>query len=150
MSWQDYIDKNLIGSGNMHSSAIIGLKDGCYWAHGGTYLPQPEEIKHIQRCLEDLSLINSSGITINGVKFFGLQSGVDGDTRFIFFKKGPAGGCIYTTKQTFIIGVYGNPTGVNSLQEDLQGQKAQEKVVNPALCNSSVKFIVKYLINLGY
>ncbi|CCW70554.1 unnamed protein product [Phytomonas sp. Hart1] len=88
MSWQDYIDQNLIGSGNMHSSAIIGLKDGCYWAHGGAYVPQTEEIKLIQKSLENLSLINSSGIIINGVKFFGLQSGVDGNSTFIFSKKG--------------------------------------------------------------
>lgn len=84
------------------------------------------------------------------MKFFGLQSGLDGDSKFIFFKKGAAGGCIYTTKQTFIIGVYGNPGASSSLQQDLQNNTSLEVHVNPADCNTTVKRIAEYLINLGY
>ncbi|KAH9578832.1 Profilin [Trypanosoma melophagium] len=150
MSWQAYIDDSLIGSGFMHSAAIVGLSDGSYWAYGGTYIPQPEEVAHILKCLDDLSLVQSSGVTIYGVKFFGLQAGVDGQMKYIFFKKGAAGGCIYTSKQTAIIAVYGNPGDASSLQQDLQKTGNTEAVVNPADCNSTVKRIAEYLISLDY
>lgn len=150
MSWQAYIDDSLIGSGNMHSAAIVGLTDGSYWAYGGTYIPQPEEVKHIQKCLADPTLVQSSGVTIHGVKFFGLQSGTDGDSKFLFFKKGAAGGCVYTSKKAFIVAVYGNPGDASSLQQDLQKNSKHAATVNPADCNTTVKRIAEYLIKLGY
>lgn len=149
MSWQTYIDDSLIGSGFMHSAAIVGLTDGSYWAYGGTYIPQPAEVAHIQKCLKDPALVQSSGISIYGIKFFGLRSGADGDTSYIFFKKGGAGGCVYTTKQTFIVAVYGNPAEPSALQQDLA--KASHNVaVNPTDCNATVKRIAEYLIQLNY
>ncbi|EPY24976.1 profilin [Strigomonas culicis] len=150
MSWQAYIDDSLIGSGFMHSAAIVSLEDGSYWAYGGTYIPQPEEVTHILECIKNLTLVQSSGVTIYGVKFFGLQSGTDDDTKYIFFKKGAAGGCIYTTKQTFIVGVYGNPGEASSLAQDLTKNAQHDVPVNPADCNSTVKRIAEYLIKLGY
>lgn len=150
MSWQAYVDDSLIGSGNMHSAAIIGSADGSYWAYGGNYIPQPEEVKHIQKCLNDFTLVQSSGVTIYGVKFFGLQCGSDGDSKYIFFKKGAAGGCIYTTKQAFIVAVYGNPGDASSLTQDLKKNSAHAATVNPADCNTTVKRIADYLIKLGY
>nr|CCC95902.1 unnamed protein product [Trypanosoma congolense IL3000] len=150
MSWQSYVDESLIGSGYMHSAAIVGLADGSYWAYGGTYIPQPEEVAHILKCLENLSLVQSSGVTIYGVKFFGLQSGSDGQMKYIFFKKGAAGGCIYTSKQTAIIAVYGNPGDASALQQDLQKAESTNVPVNPADCNTTVKRIAEYLISLDY
>lgn len=150
MSWQQYIDDSLIGSGFMHSAAIVGLSDGNYWAYGGTYIPQPNEVQHILKCIADNSVVQESGVTIYGVKFFGLQAGVDGDTKYIFFKKGAAGGCIYTTKQTFIVAVYGNPGNSSALSQDLQKKKEHDTEVNPADCNATVKRIAEYLIKLGY
>lgn len=150
MSWQAYIDDSLIGSGHMHSAAIVGLHDGSYWAYGGTYIPQPDEVKHIQNCLQSLSLIQSTGVIIHGVKFFGLQSGAEDDMKFLFFKKGAAGGCVYSTKQTFIVGVYGNPGDASSLQADLTKNEKHNALVNPADCNTTVRRIADYLTKLGY
>ncbi|KEG14760.1 profilin [Trypanosoma grayi] len=150
MSWQAYVDDSLIGSGYMHSATIVGLRDGSVWAYGGTYIPQQKEIAHILKCLENLSLVQSSGITICNVKFFGLQSGVDGQMKYIFFKKGAAGGCIYTSKQAAIISVYGNPADASSLQQDLAKAGTADVAVNPADCNSTVKRIAEYLISLEY
>lgn len=150
MSWQQYVDDSLIGSGFMHSAAIVSLADGSYWAYGGTYIPQPEEVKHILQCLSNLSLVQSSGVTIYGVKFFGLQSGADGNSKYVFFKRGGAGGCIFTTKQTFIIGVYGNPEDASALAQDLKKNTKHDVPVNPADCNATVKSIADYLIGLGY
>jgi profilin len=36
MSWQDYVDKQLIGSGRVKEAAICGL-DGNVWARSGTF-----------------------------------------------------------------------------------------------------------------
>ncbi|KAH8603348.1 putative Profilin [Trypanosoma vivax] len=150
MSWQAYVDDSLIGSGHMHSAAIVSLADGSYWAYGGTYIPQPEEVTHILKCIKDFSVVQSSGVTIHGVKFFGLQSGTDGQMKYIYFKKGAAGGCIYTSMQTAIIAVYGNPGDASSLQQDLQKTAATGVAVNPADCNTTVKRIAEYLISLEY
>ncbi|RNF04624.1 profilin [Trypanosoma conorhini] len=150
MSWQAYIDDSLIGSGYMHSAAIVGLSDGSYWAYGGTYIPQPDEVAHILKCLDNFSLVQSSGVTIYGVKFFGLQCGTDGEMKYIFLKKGAAGGCIYTSKQTAIIAIYGNPGESSSLQHDLEKRGGADVAVNPADCNSTVKRIAEYLISLDY
>ncbi|CAD2216395.1 profilin [Angomonas deanei] len=151
MSWQAYIDDSLIASGFMHSAAIVSLADGSYWAYGGTAIPQPAEVKHILQILNDLTLVQSSGVTVGGVKYFGLQSGNDGESKYFFFKKGAAGGCVYTTKQAFIIGVYGNPGDASSLDSELHKSSAKADVpVNPADCNATVKRIADYLIKLGY
>jgi hypothetical protein len=36
MSWQDYVDKQLLGSGCIREAAICGL-DGNVWARSGTF-----------------------------------------------------------------------------------------------------------------
>lgn len=35
MSWQSYVDTNLVGTGNVTSAAIVGLKGGVWAASAG-------------------------------------------------------------------------------------------------------------------
>lgn len=142
MSWQEYIDGSLIGSGHMHSAAIVGLADGSYWAYGGTYIPQPDEVAQILKILKEPSLIFSGGVTIAGQKFLGLRS----DNNHMIFKKGAAGGCVYVSNQAAVIGVYGDPAGDNELLK----KDASGNAVNPADCNATVQRIADYLKSLQY
>jgi profilin len=151
--WQGYIDSSLIGSGNMHSAAIVGLADGSYWAYGGTYIPQPEEVTHILKALKDPSAALASGITIGGVKFFAVRA-VPG---LIYIKKGGAGGCIAQSLQAAVIGIYGNPEAGSALLAETSAKSAGGAAggdisnnVNPADCNATVESIANYLKSNQY
>ena len=144
--WQGYIDSSLIGSGHMHSAAIVGL-DGSYWAYGGTYIPQPEEVTHILKALKDPSVALASGITIGGVKFFAVRA----TPGLIYIKKGGAGGCIAQSLQAAVIGIYGNPEAGSALLAETAAKSGGgaggdiANNVNPADCNATVESIANYL-----
>ncbi|CUG80391.1 profilin, putative, partial [Bodo saltans] len=142
MSWQQYIDDSLIGSGHMHSACIIGLADGSYWAYGGTYIPQPDEVAQILAILKEPTKLQVGGVTIASQKFLGLR----GDTKHFIFKKGGAGGCVYVSKQTAVVGIYGDPSGENVMLN----KDANAVAVNPADCNQTVERIANYLASLEY
>eukprot|EP00742_Colponemidia_sp_Colp-10_P018204 GILJ01021014.1.p1 GENE.GILJ01021014.1~~GILJ01021014.1.p1 ORF type:complete len:151 (+),score=38.78 GILJ01021014.1:45-497(+) len=147
--WQAYIDSSLIGSGFMHSAAIIGIQDGSYWAYGGDYIPQPEEITHIQACLKDPSKALASGVTIATVKYLAIRA-TPGQ---IILKKGGSGGCIAISKQAIVIGIYGNPEAASALAAETAkdgAASASTNSVNPADCNTTVEGIAKYLAGLDY
>eukprot|EP00672_Neobodo_designis_P018299 CAMPEP_0174829672 /NCGR_PEP_ID=MMETSP1114-20130205/2069_1 /TAXON_ID=312471 /ORGANISM="Neobodo designis, Strain CCAP 1951/1" /LENGTH=131 /DNA_ID=CAMNT_0016063431 /DNA_START=58 /DNA_END=453 /DNA_ORIENTATION=+ len=126
--WQQYIDSSLIGSGHMHSAAIISKADGSYWAYGGDHVPQPDEAAHIVKCIADADTARASGVRIAGNKYFVVRVDEEGG---IIGKLG-AGGCyIAAAAQAIVIGVYGEGTA-------------------PADCNVTVTGIVKYLKDNGY
>ena len=145
--WQGYIDDSLIGSGHMHSAAIVGLSDGGYWAYGGDYIPQPEEVTHILKALKEPSVALASGITIGGVKFFAVRA-LPG---LIVIKKGGSGGCIAVSTQAAVIGIYGDPGQGSALAAETAAKSeghssAPDAIpVNPADCNATVESIAKYL-----
>eukprot|EP00758_Cryptobia_borreli_P006730 Tbor_TRINITY_DN5194_c1_g2::TRINITY_DN5194_c1_g2_i1::g.26176::m.26176/K05759/PFN; profilin len=147
--WQGYIDNSLIGSGNMHSAAIIGLSDGAYWAYGGDYVPQPDEVTHILACLKEPSKALASGITIAGIKYFAVRA-VPG---MIIYKKGGSGGCICQSDQACIMGVYGNPEVPSALAAETEksnNSSAITNTVNPADCNTTIEHIANFLKESGY
>lgn len=141
----------------MHSAALIGLEDGTFWAYGGEEVPQPEEVQQLLDYVSTPAQTLKSGVCINNVKYFGLQHGFDGESRYIIFKKGCAGGCAYTTNQLLICAVYGPPCRREATTCDEAGNAEREPlkssdaaVVNPADCHSAVKNIASYLSKLGY
>ena len=124
--WQQYIDGNLIGSGEMHSACILG-NDGGYWAYGGTYVPQPDEAAHLVKAVRNPDLAREKGVHIGGSKYFTLRA----DDGLIYAKLGAGGATIAAAAQCVVVGVYGEGT-------------------NPANCNIAVENIVKYLKENGY
>lgn len=155
MSWDAYIDV-LLNSKFMHSAALIGLADGSYWAYGGKEIPQPDEIQQLLEYVRTPVQTLRSGIVINQVKYFGLHHGFDGESRYLIFKKGCAGGCIYTTNQLMICAVYGpecrnpedNKTDLVGAAREPASLPADD--VNPADCHATVKKICEYLFKLGF
>lgn len=149
-AWQAYVDDSLIGSGYMHSACLIGTEDGSYWAHGGEYVPQPDEVTHIISCIKDPSKALASGITIATVKYFVVRATKD----MIILKKGGSGGCICPAAQCFVLGIYGNPEAASALTAETTKSDDATAVatnnVNPADCNTTVEGIANYLKEQGY
>jgi profilin len=67
MSWQSYIDSNLIATKKVCKAAIHGL-DGNVWASSTGFSVAPTEITSLISAFKDASGIRASGLRIGGVK----------------------------------------------------------------------------------
>ncbi|KAF5309831.1 hypothetical protein D9619_010321 [Psilocybe cf. subviscida] len=104
MSWQAYVDTNLVGSGKVTRAAILGQKGGV-WASSPGFTISPEEEKAIIKGYTDNDSIRANGVRLGGQKFFTLS--VEGRT--IQAKKGADGVVIVQTKQAILVAVYESP-----------------------------------------
>ena len=126
MSWQAYVDTNLVGTGKLSQASIIG-HDGSVWATSAGFAVSGPEGKKIVGAFTNPSDIISTGIHLQGNKYLALRY----DDRSLYGKKGP-GGCICVkTKQAVLIGVY--------------GEGAQ-----PGESTTVVEKLADYLISVGY
>ncbi|WFC95829.1 profilin, required for normal timing of actin polymerization in response to thermal stress [Malassezia brasiliensis] len=96
MSWQGYVDTNLVGTGKVSKAAIIGLKGGV-WAASPGFNISPQEQQAIVSGLDDPAPLQANGIYANGKKFLTLQA----NPRSIYGKSG--------TNQAVLIGAYESP-----------------------------------------
>ncbi|KAH8103298.1 profilin [Cristinia sonorae] len=126
MSWQDYVDKNLVGTGKISKAAIIGQAGGV-WATSAGFNLSLEEQSAIVHAFANADATLASGIRLAGQKFFTLQV----NERSIYFKK-QADGCILVkTKQAILVAVYITP---------IQAGEA----------TPVVEALADYLISVGY
>ncbi|KAJ3109724.1 profilin, required for normal timing of actin polymerization in response to thermal stress [Phlyctochytrium bullatum] len=84
MSWQAYVDNNLVGTGKV----------------------APTEAQALSKAFSDPSGIRASGLHLGGVKYFTLRA----DDRSIYGKKDTGGAVCVKTKQAILIGIYAEPT----------------------------------------
>ena len=126
MSWQAYIDSSLIGTGHIKKALICG-HDGTAWAYSAGFNPNAPELKALIKGFTDNAGIQSSGITLGGVKFMTLRA----DNRSIYGKKGAGGVVVVKTGQAVIIGVY-------------------EEGTQPGQATTVVEKLADYLIENGY
>ena len=126
MSWQSYVDTNLVGTGKVSRAAILGLKGGV-WAASPGFTLKPEEQTAIVKGLDDPVPLQASGIYANGKKFLTLQA----NPRSIYGKAGGDGICIVKTNQAVLVGAYDSP-------------------LLPGDANKVVEGLADYLISVGY
>lgn len=126
MSWQDYVDKQLIASRCVTKAAIAG-HDGNVWAKSEGFDISKEEVGKIVAGFENESLLTSGGVTIAGTRYIYL-SGTD---LIIRAKLGKVGVHCMKTKQAVVISLY---------EEPIQPQQAA----------SVVEKLGDYLITCGY
>ncbi|KAH6564175.1 hypothetical protein BASA61_001873 [Batrachochytrium salamandrivorans] len=126
MSWQAYVDTNLIGTGKICKAAIHGL-DGSVWATSKGFSVSASEVVTICKAFTDASGIRASGIMISGGKYFALRA----DDRSIYGKKDKSGVVMVKTKQAILIGIYEDP-------------------VQPGEANKVVEGLADYLISVNY
>ena len=125
MSWQAYVDSNLVGAG-FTAAAIFGVEGG-QWATSAGFTVSAAEAATLTAGYKDPSKLRADGLTIAGVKYFVLRA----DDRSIYGKKGTGGIITVKTGRAVIIAVYGD-----SLQPG-QAANVAEKLAD-------------YLIDAGY
>ena len=104
MSWQSYVDDQLLATKLVSQAAICG-HDGNVWATSGGFAVSASELKHIATNFGNMSVMPMSGITVAGTKFMFLSA----NDRVMRGKKGTSGLHIMKTVQAIIVSVYNEP-----------------------------------------
>jgi len=104
MSWQSYVDNQLMGSG-MVEKAIIAGHDGTIWAKSDNINPSTDELSKLSSSFSDQTALTMSGLVIGGEKFVYL-SGTD---RVVRCKKGKSGLHAMKTQQAVLVAVFTEP-----------------------------------------
>ncbi|OJA12972.1 hypothetical protein AZE42_04716 [Rhizopogon vesiculosus] len=108
MSWQAYVDTNLVGTGRVDQAAILG-KAGGVWAKSAKIVISPEEQKAITNAFTNKASLQSSGFRIANQKYFFVSSDSYGDDPSLIIvqgKKGGDGAVLAQTKQAILVATY--------------------------------------------
>ncbi|XP_064119996.1 profilin-like [Macrobrachium rosenbergii] len=104
MSWQTYVDQQLMGSG-LVAKAVIAGHDGTCWAKSNNIEPSRDELTKLSQSFQDQNNLAMTGVHMGGEKFFYL-SGTD---KVIRCKKGKSGMHCMKTLQAILIAVFEEP-----------------------------------------
>ncbi|GAA5917875.1 hypothetical protein JCM6882_003751 [Rhodosporidiobolus microsporus] len=126
MSWQAYVDNNLLGTGKITKAAILGQQGGV-WAQSAGYDIATDEQAAITKAFSDPASVQGSGVRAQGQKFLTLRA----DDRSVYAKKAADGIVLVKTKQAVLVAEYAHPT--------LAGEAAK-----------IVEDLADYLIGVGY
>ncbi|XP_027220192.1 profilin [Penaeus vannamei] len=126
MSWQNYVDQQLMGSGFV-SKAVIAGHDGTLWAKSDNIEPSREELVKLANSFTDQKGLAMTGVHMGGEKYFYL-SGTD---KVIRCKKGKAGMHCMKTLQAVLIAMFEDP-------------------IQPPQVASIVESLGEYLISMTY
>lgn len=126
MSWQDYVDKQLLASNCVTRACIAGL-DGNVWAKSDGFEVAKEEILKLVSGFENQDVLTGSGVTLAGQRYIYL-SGTD---RVVRAKLGKVGVHCMKTTQAVVVSLYEDP-------------------IQPQQAASVVEKLGDYLITCGY
>ncbi|XP_046402750.1 profilin [Ischnura elegans] len=126
MSWQDYVDKQLLASKCVTKAAIAGL-DGNVWAKSEGFELGKEELTKLVQGFEKQDLLTSSGVTLSGTRYIYL-SGTD---RVVRAKLGKVGVHCMKTQQAVVVSLYEDP-------------------IQPQQAASVVEKLGDYLVSCGF
>ncbi|KAG1813674.1 profilin [Suillus subaureus] len=104
MSWQAYVDSNLVGTGRVKQAAILG-KAGGIWAKSAEIKISPEEQKAITAAFTNKAAVQASGFRVADKKYFFLSSDTYGDDPNLIVvqgKKEADGAVLAQTKQAIL------------------------------------------------
>ncbi|KAG1786933.1 profilin [Suillus plorans] len=108
MSWQAYVDNNLVGTKKVTQAAILG-KAGGVWAKSSDITISAEEQKAITAAFTNKAAVQASGFRIANQKYFFLSSdtyGDDPDLIVVQGKKQTDGAVLAQTKQAILVVTY--------------------------------------------
>ncbi|KAN0040255.1 hypothetical protein ACTA71_012145 [Dictyostelium dimigraforme] len=100
MSWQQYVDSNLVGAG-FASACLIGL-DGGVWATSTNFSLQGTEGKNIVALFAKDGAAFATGIHVAGKKYMAIKS----EARSVYGKLGAGGVVCVKTTTGVIVAVY--------------------------------------------
>jgi len=126
MSWQTYVDTNLLGTGKISKAVILG-HDGSQWAASEGFTVPAGEATTLVKLFTDSDAVWSHGFTLEGQKYFGIKA----DDRSVYGKLGTGGAVCVKTTQAVLVGLYVDPT-------------------QPGEAATTVENLADYLIGVGY
>eukprot|EP01099_Mayorella_cantabrigiensis_P003098 TRINITY_DN2416_c0_g1_i1.p1 TRINITY_DN2416_c0_g1~~TRINITY_DN2416_c0_g1_i1.p1 ORF type:complete len:145 (-),score=50.52 TRINITY_DN2416_c0_g1_i1:37-417(-) len=126
MSWQAYVDEQLVKTKAVNQGAIIG-HDGNTWATSPGFTVSPADGKALVGLFSNPTDASAKGINAGGNKYITVKA----DNRSIYGKKGPGGIVTVKTGKAVVIAVYG------------EGQQ-------PGNAANVVEKLADYLIENGY
>jgi len=104
MSWQSYVDDQLLNT-KMVTHAVICGHDGNIWATSNNFGVTPDELRALISKYNNTDQLAQSGVTIAQKKYMYLSS----TEKVIRAKKGTSGVHAIKTTQTYIVCVYEDP-----------------------------------------
>jgi len=126
MSWQAYVDTQLVGTGHCTKGIIIG-HDGSLWAATAGFNLKGNEGRQLAQQFNDPTSAFSGGVLVAGEKYMCIKA----DNRSIYGKKGAGGVACVKTTQAILIGTY-------------------DDSIQPGQCANAVEKLADYLIENGY
>lgn len=117
----------MVSTGYVSKGAILGASDGAIWVASSGYNITGAEASTLATAFNNGN-IQTTGATLDGVKFFTLQFSA-GDK--FYGRKGATGVCIAKSGSALVIGEYAEG-------------------MTPANCNLTVEGLRDYLVGLGY
>ncbi|KAI1175024.1 profilin [Nemania sp. FL0916] len=113
MSWQQYIDSSLVGSGHVDQAAIVSAAGDSVWAASPDFSLKPAELRTLAGVLAALEndkldrspvdTAQTEGIYVAGERY--VVARLDGRT--IYARQGRSGICVAKTKQAIILAHHG-------------------------------------------
>merc|ERR1711988_1860411 len=103
MSWQAYVDSNLVGTGMVTAAGIYDLQ-GNPWAYSAGFAAQVAEVAAVSAHFAAPSGLAATGATIAGVKYMFVRGEENAE---IYVKKG-AEGVVFYRCNTCILVAYHN------------------------------------------
>jgi len=126
MSWQSYVDDQLLATKKVQKAVICG-HDGNIWAASAGFNATVDELKKIATNYGNMDVLPMSGITVGGTKYMFLSCA----DRVMRGKKGTSGVHIMKTNQAILISVYEEP-------------------VVPEECATVTEKLGEYLVSVNY
>lgn len=126
MSWQSYVESNLLGTKKINAAGIYG-HDKSTWATSAGFQVSPQELEKLYAAFKDASGIRAGGLYMSGKKYIALKC----DDRSVYGKLGSGGVVCVKTKQAVLIGTY-------------------DESVQPGEATSVVEKLADYLISVNY
>ncbi|KAF9356224.1 profilin, required for normal timing of actin polymerization in response to thermal stress [Mortierella sp. AD094] len=125
MTWQAYVDDNLVGTGKVSKAAIYG-HDGSLWAVTPGFSIEAAEFDKLFKAFDNPNDVQENGLYLEGQKYYYLRSGENS----IYARLGATGVTCVKTSKAVLVGHYDEKMQagectvvVEALGDYLRGQK---------------------------
>lgn len=154
MSWQQYVDTQLVATRAIAEACLLGKADAAVWGMTPNFQPRGYKAKVLQAdgvtetdtdINEAADLVgfantgtkSANGFRVNGKKYTVLRTFRDNEYgKLVVYGKGKACGiCLVATARAIIIGTWDQQKDANH---------------NAANCNTACENLGKYLLSVGY
>ena len=151
MSWQAYVDTQLVATGHVNDACMLGATDGSVWGMTPEFQPRyyeadtsddqgnpkkitVNEVTDLTACFANgFASAPATGLRVNGQKYMWLGAGDENGTKYIKAQKGSCGLCMAASGSCIVIAT---------------ADKSKGQVFTNTI--SAVVALVSYLAQSGY